>query len=126
MTDAESLEKFGTVSFGSDFMRQTIRYGTPVYREDHYIDWQGPFDRLNLDVWFSFVPETYQELARGIALGSAAHSVLHMQATEQTRQAFIAILQREFMHAAVIIEEYKYRSEDFQRFLQMCTLHMKI
>jgi hypothetical protein len=62
-------EEYGTQAFDRDFMRRTIGMGEPIFRDG--VEFVGFNQRanptkLNLDVWFGFVPEAYRDDVEGV------------------------------------------------------------
>lgn len=65
MTIQESLERFGTITFGTEFMKRTIDFGTLI-QDPHgvlFIEKQLNPHCLQFGLWLNFVPEAYQLLA---------------------------------------------------------------
>jgi len=94
VTSAESLKTFGTISLGTDFMREMIQFGELVIRQDGttYIDRELAPSSLCLALWLAFVPEPFRELAT-YHMSNIARRYLNAVATQKTIDQMIAEFQ---------------------------------
>lgn len=68
----ESLDRYGTVAFSSEYMKQWIGFGEPRFREEYGVMAFIGFDAkvnptaLCIEVWMAMVPDKYRIAAAGI------------------------------------------------------------
>ncbi len=90
MTNESSLETFGTISFGSEFMNQTIGWGEPIFEHGEFKGFNKDVSpgRLEISVWMSFLPENMRGISYAI-IEQIKHLFFLQKATDIAKSHFI-------------------------------------
>lgn len=95
MKSEESLKKLGTISLGTEFMKQMIQYGELVYDEKTsraWIDRELNPHALCFELWMCFVPELFRRAAQ-YYMTCIASCYIQSKATQQTIDEIISKFQ---------------------------------
>ena len=89
----ESLQRYGTVTFSREIMRDLIKFGVPVQLDDGTWVIKRELDSSNLclDLWLLSVPDVYREQVVEIAMEAAKRQV-GQKATQRLIDHVISVI----------------------------------